>query len=476
MTKAIQNKPFLQVKHRQVLTSLKHLNLATSSIDPNYPHAHAQPPPYPFEPTINTIKEAIGFLSALTAKESPQLSINLTPGELQDQIKVLRDNESAFVKKVVANPLEHYQNFKKRLREEGINSKFPEFANTVDCLKLTLFKEGISEFADEDPAFNTFRNKVYEELESIKESGYSYIKVIDGIESALRFLDVYERGKDAKATPELFHSFKYEYYSTFLKDQIPEHFIFPSLASVGATDLLKVRGVPIGFIGVNTVPAWVDAFSQTPLEFWYHDVNHSRRMFQFFKEEAQEQGLSIDQFAAKSNQFVREQMIPIISIKKADDVELSNQKRMIKMILFEILHEDALAADPEVIRTALLRAPNTRTPNEVIRGNSISYNMEKGATTVAFVYRKLAGDFYDMQAMRMNTIVAADKRSQSHVTQGALALANQLQLEDISPDMVREYTVNDEGFPKEFLDDIIDFMRKNPGAMAPLSIDVNKGS
>jgi hypothetical protein len=469
LQESIQGRPFLMMKHAQLLNSLKHLNLESVSIDPGYPHAPILEGSYPFEATLNVLNAAKTFFYALEGSEPSEIP-HESPDVIQARLKALEKEESTYIKKIVANPIEMYGDYKQRLKTEGHNAKFPEFGTLVEYLQLSLKKEGISTMADKDPALAIMRRRVFDELNQVKDAGYPYCKVIDTIENCLGFLDVYERGISSEVSTQLFHSFKYEYYSSFIKNEVPNHILFPTFSGLGATDLLKVRGVPIGFSGVHTESSWVDGFSQSPLEFWYHDINHTRRMWQFFKEEAQNQGISIDQFAEKSNQFTRDELIPLITIKKSEDYEVQNQKRMMKMILFEMLHEDALSADRSVIKKALMRAPNTPTPSESMTGNKIHYNMEEGATTLAFVYRKIAGDFYDMEGMRNNFIIAHDRRTQKHVVEAAFTMNQQLNL-GADLDMMNEYTRNDEGFPEGFLQSVKEFIIKHPEIMAPLSTD-----
>ncbi len=476
MIDSIKDNLFLKAMHKQVLNNLKHINLESAHIDPNYPHDPVLTGPYPFDSSLIAVKSVKNFFCAIKCSESAEIPRNETPGEIATMLKKLEKEESAFIRKVVENPLGIYTDFQKRLKTEGSNAKFPEFEGTIKYLELSLKTEEISAVANKDPSFSTMRKQVFDELQNIKKSGYPYCKVIDAIESVLGFLDVFERGKvDSKVAKKLFHSDRYQYYGAYLKGQIPDHFVFPTFSGLGATDLLKVRGVPIGFVGVHTEPSWVDGYSQSPLEFWYHDVNHTRRMWQFFKEEAKNQGISVKDFAQKSHQYTNDHIRPLITVKKDEDYEVQNQKRMMKMIFFEMLHEDALTADPDVIAKTLMRPPNAPSPVESMNGNQVQYQMENGATTLAFVYRKIAGNFYDMEGMRNNFIIGHDRRTRECVAQAALIMSEKIGLSGVHADKVKEYTQNDEGLPSGFLATVKEFMERNPGIMEPLSTDLDKG-
>ncbi len=81
---------------------------------------------------------------------------------------------------------------------------------------------------------------------------FPYLKTIEAIQRAVEFFDILRRTDDPTRSPFLYHSDRYDYYGHFLKAQIPDHIMLPTLASLGATDILKARGVPIGLIGVTT--------------------------------------------------------------------------------------------------------------------------------------------------------------------------------------------------------------------------------
>ena len=134
---------------------------------------------------------------------------------------------------------------------EDALAKFPEFADVIRYLELFLKKEGITAQAEKSPALAQLRQTTLDDLHKLKSEGFPYGKTVDGVEKALAFFDVYERGKpDSNAAPDLYHAHRYQYYSHFLKAQTPDHVMFPTFYALGATDLLKTRGVPIGFLGV----------------------------------------------------------------------------------------------------------------------------------------------------------------------------------------------------------------------------------
>jgi hypothetical protein len=236
----------------------------------------------------------------------------------------------------------------------------------------------------------------------------------------------------------------------YLAAEVSDQVFFPTIVSLGVTDFLKTRGVPISFIGINTEIERVDGFYQTPYEFFIHDVNHARRMQLFFQEEADRRSLNMHDFCRQTSRYVKETLLPLFCLKKADDAEMRKKKKITKMVLFEILHEDALPADPETIRQALLRPPMQLTPFEKIEGDKVVYIMEPGATTLAYVFRKLAHTFYDAPEDRRGYIVEDCFRSREAILEAAKRLFSDLGLGAPPARLLEDYVLTDAGFPDDF--------------------------
>ena len=426
---------FLFAMHSQVQNNLKHLNLHFEVTHPEYMHGPVFSGPYPFKPTLNALKSAQDFLDILLEKELPALLICESLEEIEEKLKALQQKHLSFIKQLIRNPLEFYQKFKYRIESQGANAAMPEFCDVILFLELSIKKIALFGCAN-----LTMCHKTLTELRDLTARNYPYRDTLDIIEYCLGFLDAFIRGTaEINTLPTLFHSHQYQYYSSYLKEELPKHLIIPTFYNLGATDLLKVRGVPIGFLGVNVECVWVDGFLQTPLEFWYHDINHTRRMWQFFKEEAIRQRLSIDEFAQKSHRYVTEHLVPLITPLPSDTYDRVNQKRMIKIIFFEILHEDAFAADPHIIRAALIAPPGSLSAVESIKGNKVAYTMEKSGAKLAIVHWKLVANFYDTIETRNEAIVAQDHRSKAHVVDAALFIAEKLNLPDVIESKIWEH-------------------------------------
>lgn len=472
MRERVAGNAVLQALHTQVMTTLKHVRLDFCRRDQNYVHDDVLAGAYPFRPSLRALTDVRNFLDVLEARPNSPAPAFPPAAEVKAELQQLEERHKGYLKQVIAEPLKFYQDFRTRLSEQGPEAPFPEFADTLRYLELHLSKEGVAEVAGADPHLARARAIAMENLKAAKEAGCPYRRSVDVIQDALAVLDVYERGRPhSEARPKLYHAERYQYYGEYIKSEIPEHITFPTFYGLGATDLLKTRGVPLGFVGVVPELSWVDGYSQTPLEFWYHDINHTRRMWQFLTERAEQKGVPIQQYIEQCDNYLKSDVIPLLKIDKSESPEAKNTKRMMKLILFEILHEDALPAEPDVIRQALLRAPNTLTPFEQMINDqrTVQYIMEPGATTLAYVYRKAAGMFYDLPGMRMENIVGVDYRSQDFVAHAAKALADRLKL-NVPGILIEAYTRDDTGMPGDFRAQLEQQLREDPNRMAPLNM------
>ncbi len=453
--------------HTQTLNHLRHVSFIYRRESPVYTHADVLMGAYPVRPTLEALRKAKEFLQFATHGISA-LPERLPPSA--DREKALLQAERSWIKTIISESLPRYQELKARLKQHGLGASFPEFAPMVEYLDLKLrSNEDLMRYSLENSYLGNYLMAVLRQLERQKEEGYPYLATIDAVERVLEFYDVYYRAIDPERSPQLYHSGRYEYYLHYLKAQAPDHILIQTLASLGATDLLKTRGVPISFAGVVTEISYVDGYFQTPFEFYIHDINHSRRMFLFFKELADERGLSIDELARISDDYVKEKLIPLITILPTDDDATKNRKRLMKILLFEVLHEDALPALKEVLEKAVLREPDILTPFERIDDdNKVVYVMEPGATTLAYVLRKLAHDFYDMPEDRFNNIVAPEYRTRDHIVSAAESLFEALGIAKVERSRLQRLVDTDQGLPEAYRGTIESDNLNRPGETEPL--------
>ena len=128
----------------------------------------------------------------------------------------------------------------------------------------------------------------------------------------------------------------------------PNGVLFPTTMPLDFVDLIKVRCVPIGFIGIESRIVWADRHYQSPADFMWHDINHIRRMFGSTN--------GITKNYNKQERFQEyEKMNTLVTLvlqetERNDDTSREiGIKQIIRAIFFEIVHESALAPTQELI-------------------------------------------------------------------------------------------------------------------------------
>jgi hypothetical protein len=424
--------PFTSALKTQLENSLRHLDLSFEIVDPRYSHSPVWTGPFPFGSTQAILLRGQDFLSVVEEENMPDE--DEYPRNIDDRIEDLLKEHRKEVRRIVEAPLYYYRLFRHRLESKGCNAPFGEFMTLIDFLILSMC---MAKAKSKEIACKQLCQRVIQCLIDLREKSCPYLDTIHGVEYALGVLDGIERsflGKDK--SPKPFHSVQYEYYSSYLKGEVPRHILFPVFCDIGATDMLKICGVPLGFVGVNVKSAWVDAFLQTPLEFWYHDINHTRKMWQFYQEEAVKEKSSLDEFIEKADRYVQEELLPLFTFQIEDENEVRHKKQMVKMILFEILHEFSMAPSSKTIETLLTAPCGFLTNMESIEGNHVKYSMGPCGTVLAIVHWKLAAHFYDTIDNRNHFIVPEKYRTKENAVDAARYIVEKLSLSPVRDEVL----------------------------------------
>jgi hypothetical protein len=274
-----------------------------------------------------------------------------------------------------------------------------------------------------------------------------YLPTVNAIFDAVAFFDVVARHKkdfyNDLSTSEIiehnpkekanasYHMYKYQYRMNELLSKIPDEIIIPTFTNTSATDLMKVRGVPIRFVGLATDFLYVDEFEQSPEEFLMHDGNHSYRMMIEDEKYMAENNLSREELTARQNAFIQD-YLPRIKISQ-DDSEIEKElKKIKKIILFEVCHEDAKPLLPEVVLSALLRKEGGETRFELpIIDEKTHYLdivdvLDTEISTLSYVRNKLQCGFYDKVDKQNTHIVSPQYRKSDFIAQAAMDMIHEL--------------------------------------------------
>ncbi len=326
--------------------------------------------------------------------------------------ELLANTNYALEQEILDNPVAAYTKYQKRLKQYGANASFPEFKLVVDQIWIKLKSESIKNALEQNPLLKLEYNEVITYLAHLNFSFsydnyadypykqaylgiYPYRPTLEGIEIALRFFDKIERINNPKAVP-LYHFDRYAYHKHALFAD-PEIVIIPSLKALSFSDLIRVRSVPIGLLGVSLESLRVDRYMQTPLDFWYHDLNHIRRLVAYIKLKTDKMRSlkSKISYYQETDNFIQSKIMPNIQkLPKTSSEQEIAIRRIIRLLFFEILHESAVAADAESILNDLIRDGSQKTPYELMLKQNISVdeienlrtatgNVQSGATVLS---------------------------------------------------------------------------------------------
>lgn len=363
-------------------------------------------------------------------------------------------SEVNFIKGIINNPLESYQEFSSRFSNNRFNSNtsFPELFPTVNKILKELFTEDINKMCENNEILIGFRDKVVNSLRhvSLKNRTFCpYLPTVQAIFNSVAFFDVVSRHKKEfyndinpneiiehnprEKANAAYHMYKYEYRMNELLSKVPDEIVIPTFANLSATDLMKVRGVPIRFVGLSKDFIYVDEFEQSPEEFLMHDINHSYRMSEEDDNYMEKHKLSREEFLIRQNKFITD-YLPTIKISEHDSEISKEIKKIKKIILFEIFHEDAKPFLPEIVLSALVRKEGGETKFELpVIDEKTQYMdivdvLDTEISTLSYVRNKLQCGFYDKVDKQNSQIVNPEYRKSSFIAQAAFDMLHELSI------------------------------------------------
>lgn len=390
-----------------------------------------------------------------------------------------KEQQRAVVDELFADPTSAARDFAARRATYGSEASFPELGGTVKGLFADMAQLAyVNRACNQSSILTQMRTRLMDTMyEAMEADTYAYESTLYLIEDALAFFDIAVRTHDPDAPP-IFHSQRFEYNWHSLS-QDPEHTVLPVMTSLTTTELMKLRGVPIGLLGVSTTTLTVDGFPQTPYEFFMHDVDHTRRMHEETKLGIEREGVTHEQYEADATQLIHEVLLPEIDIEGIRDTNERDRRIAMRMILFEILHEDAYDPTRDTIAEALLRPPMERTPFErLTEDNVVEFYMAPRASTLAHVFRKLAHTFYDLPERRSTSLGTDFVRTRSLIAQGAADLYKLVSDDPIEYDALlttcEDLVSTDEGFTDGFIGNIAHDINRRAVGRSTLQLMVSR--
>lgn len=280
---------------------------------------------------------------------------------------------------------------------------------------------------------------------------YPYAYCIRALVQALSTIDLINIELKSKKDGDMwgtqyasaYFSERYHYYLDYLLDNAPNVFLLPILQNVGATTLIRNRYSRIQPCGIIFDEAFVDEDLQTPSNFFWHDLNHARRIYQnniwYSKQQRERHNkISLDKLYSVMRRDTQE----LLPIKGWLSPENMKYESLIKILLFEVVHEDALPFTKDSIATDILFSsgncyPYERTydnPEKDSKYNRINLRFyEQGASTLRTIYNKIRHEFFEKE-QATDIVVKKELRYIRHLTEAAYLLLNKIEPDKYNAD------------------------------------------
>ena len=337
------------------------------------------------------------------------------------------------------DPSIFYDKYKEKTSPHTVVS---EFKILVDNFQTKL--DDVSLFT---PEFNHEKTLLLHEIYFLKDLYYD-----DVIRFCSKFTDVVDtilRKHPGEITyTEFFHRKRYFYYMEYCISKFPNIILFPTFNNIGSTDLIKTRCVPVFFTGIITEPVYADEFILSPSEFFFHDINHSRIIYQQDEEYLTNKNISKQQLISSMKETTK---LYFDSIRTIHD---KNLKALMKMIIFEIVHEDGFSFVNDKICERLLK-PEGEDMVERMNGQVIELVKKITPSTIGNTLFKLRCGFYDKENEPLDYIVSKEYRTISNIVLATQTLINIFNCRSVSPvELNQLVTVNSSITPiRKCLDD-----------------------
>jgi hypothetical protein len=392
------------------------------------------------------------------------------------------NNGIVLYKKMLDNPIKTYIQMKNRI-EKNINSYMPEFKGTIYFLLKKIFQDDNKKIykylqKNQKIILDILFNKIISI--NIKEyHHYTYKESIYLIEYLLEILEIYYRENDNYDI--FYHSYRYKNLLKFMIEDkefgLPHTILYPYFQNIDAIDFIKLRCVPIQLLGVVSKPTKGDQYINTPLEYFYHDMQHARRCTmetesyynKYFMHKNYYTNRTFEKiekridFYKYMNKYTNNIIIPLININEKDTEHEKGIKHLMKMIIFEIIHEKGwVITNKSIIRNILLKYDKFPVEIYTIKKNiSSKIIFFDDPTTLHNLFGKLNSGFYDEINNNNINIVPTKYRTINAFKDATLKLLKKLKYNYSIDDKFIEYLITDIKNADEFFENYDKYIDQN---------------
>lgn len=380
---------------------------------------------------INRVKIRVGDIKSNLIDKFLNMSI--------DEYNSIINKHNNIINKICENSKKYYNIFNNRLHKNGNMASFPEYEGVIYYLLKAIFKTDI--YATITQNYNIHLELIIHKLLTImcRENKYQYAPTILIISDMIELIDICIRHKTDTNNP-YYHTFRYKYYLyDIIFNNNYNNIIIPTCSELNLTEFINIRSYPIYFVGVLDSTLYADGYKNTPLEFFYHDIQHTRRFIQetqtyydryvkhrtYYHNRKPDSIVSIEQFYDESYTFKNKLMKYINAIINEDE------KKCIILLVFEIVHEKAwVLTRNSLIRCIILYHDIFPIENYSYDSNTNDVNLKsvyfKDPTTLSNIKHKLLYGFYDnihnSNNKSLKLILTKEKRNTKFIAQCAYNL------------------------------------------------------
>lgn len=372
----------------------------------------------------------------------------------KNEINHAENSHHEWVRDIINNPIKNYDLIHKRFLDNNNHPETPcpELFPIVTKMIDDLYSDSINKLCKNDQFALAQRYLVDNALKHCfteKNNICPYKSTLYAIMDAIKFFDIVARINmnfyDEWATDTFnqqdprkqqyayFFNHKYKNHIDQMLAKFPDEIIIPTYEHLWATDLMKVRWIPIRFIGLSNDFIYVDEFWQSPLEFLWHDGDHSLRMAYEDEKYCLENSLSPNELINISTIFWNN-LLEKIKIKQTDSLAQKELKKLKKIILFEIVHEDSRPFMKDIITSAIQTSEWRDIHRENIITDPETWYLSRERTVevqgwispLSFLLHKLQHGFFDQVDSQISQIVSPKFRTAEYLAQAAYEILIEL--------------------------------------------------
>lgn len=278
--------------------------------------------------------------------------------------------EIVTVKKLIEDPIRSHRLLSDRLKAQGLLAPFPEFAPAVHYLEDALRKVRCDGLQQNDVRLIVWELKTLKFTFNQPQKNYPYqppyigkypyIPTLNAIKRCLEFFDGVTRKTYQNVYP-LYHTDRYLYHYNQVYN--PDFIYYPTIKTLKLSDFVATRATPIGFLGVNVGTVFADGYYLSPLELFIHDINHARRIKDYFDRYLKAHSTANKDKMYKDFQSTIDKILDHTKIDQKHGEE--KYIRLIMMVLyFELFHDYGFTPDEDSIKSAFLLKPGGPSPFE----------------------------------------------------------------------------------------------------------------